>query len=300
MTVPSPVRPWGPDRLGDRSGQRVIVTGATNGVGFATARALAHAGAHVILAVRDTDRGEQRAREIGGSTEVSHLDLADLSTVRAFADRLTDPVDILVNNAGVVLVSRRDTVDGFEATIGTNFLGPFALTNLIADRVTDAVVIVGSDAHRMTSLRLDDLDLRSGWNAQRAYAQSKLADMLWGLELDRRYREAGSSVSVTLTHPGWVRSNLSSVGDGPIAKIGHAVVSTVGRVFANDIDAGAAPTLYALTEPLPSGSFVGVEGRLGLKGAPALSGRTAEASNHELAAALWDVAERRTNTHWPL
>ncbi|MEH3154866.1 MAG: SDR family NAD(P)-dependent oxidoreductase [Gordonia paraffinivorans] len=300
MTAPSPVRPWSPDRLGDRSGQRVIVTGATNGVGFATARALARAGAHVILAVRDTERGEQRAREIGGSTEVSHLDLADLSTVRAFAERLTDPVDILVNNAGVVLVSRRDTVDGFEATIGTNFLGPFALTNLIADRVTDAVVIVGSDAHRMTSLRLDDLDLRSGWNAQRAYAQSKLADMLWGLELDRRYREAGSSVSVTLTHPGWVRSNLSSVGDGPIATIGHAVVSTVGRVFANDIDAGAAPTLFALTEPLPSGSFVGVEGRFGLKGAPALSGRTAEASNHELASALWDIAERRTNTHWPL
>lgn len=300
MTAPSPSRPWSPDRLGDRSGQRVIVTGATNGVGFATARALARAGAHVILAVRDTTRGEQRAREIGGSTEVSHLDLADLSTVRAFADRLTEPVDILVNNAGVVLVSRRDTVDGFEATIGTNFLGPFALTNLIADRVTDAVVIVGSDAHRMTSLRLDDLDLRSGWNAQRAYAQSKLADMLWGLELDRRYREAGSSVSVTLTHPGWVRSNLSSVGDGLLAKVGHTVVSTVGRVFANDIDAGAAPTLYALTEPLPSGSFVGVEGRLGLKGAPALSGRTAEASNHELAAALWDIAERRTSTHWPL
>ncbi len=138
---------WSPARLGDMTGKRVIVTGATNGVGLGTARALAKADAHVIVAVRNTELGAQRAAEIGGSTTVSKLDLADLSSVRAFADRLDDDVDILVNNAGALAEKRSDTVDGFEITIGTNLLGPFALTNLLFERVRSQIINVGSDAH---------------------------------------------------------------------------------------------------------------------------------------------------------
>ena len=164
------------------TGKRIIVTGATNGVGLGTARVLARAGAHVILAVRNTDLGAQRAVEIGGSTSVAKLDLADLSSVRAFPELLDDDVDILINNAGGLSQRRTDTVDGFELTIATNFLGPFALTNLLFERVRSQIIIVGSEAHKSATLRLDDMHLRSHrWTVFGAYAHSKLAVMLWGL-----------------------------------------------------------------------------------------------------------------------
>ena len=203
---------WSPARLGDMTGKRVIVTGATNGVGLGTARALAKADAHVIVAVRNTELSAQRAAEIGGSTTVLKLDLADLSSVRAFADRLDDDVDILVNNAGALAEKRSDTVDGFEITIGTNLLGPFALTNLIFGRVRSQIINVGSDAHRSATLRLDDMHLRTHeWTALGAYARSKLAVMLWGLELDRRLRAAHSPVVTHLTIRGsWRRTCRTS------------------------------------------------------------------------------------------
>ena len=142
---------WTPSRLGNLSGQRVVVTGATNGVGLGTARALTRAGAHVVLAVRNTDLGAQRADEIGGSTSVVKLDLADMSSVRTFSDRLDGDVDILINNAGALTQHRTETVDGFEMTLGTNLLGPFALTNLIYPHVRSKIINVGSDAHKSPS-----------------------------------------------------------------------------------------------------------------------------------------------------
>ena len=158
------------------------MTGATNGVGLGTAQALAKAGAHVIMAVRNTDLGAQRAAEIGGSTEVLKLDLAELSSVRAFPGLLDGDVDILINNAGALTEHRRETVDGFEMTLGTNLLGPFALTNLLFDRVRSQIINVGSDAHTSATLRLDDMHLRtSKWTPMGSYARSKLAVMLWGL-----------------------------------------------------------------------------------------------------------------------
>lgn len=288
---------WTPDRLGDLSGQRIIVTGATNGVGLGTARALAAAGAHVILAVRNTELGAQRAAEIGGSTSVIRLDLADLSSVRAFPDALDGDVDVLVNNAGAVSQHHRDTVDGFEMTIGTNLLGPFALTNLLLPRVRSTIVNVGSDAHKSATLRLDDMHLRhTRWNAMGAYSRSKLAVMLWGLELDRRLRAAGSPVVAQLTHPGWVASNLSNVSDAPLMSLFHRGVQAVGGLLANDLDAGAAPTLYCLSEPIPPGSYVGIDGAFGLRGGPVLVGRSAVACDYELAAQIVAFAERETGT----
>ncbi|OBK76752.1 SDR family NAD(P)-dependent oxidoreductase [Mycobacterium sp. 1274761.0] len=288
---------WTTARLGDLSGKRIIVTGATNGVGLGTARALAKAGAHVIMAVRNTQLGAQRAKEIGGSTSIIKVDLADLSSVHAFADALDSDVDILINNAGMLTSSPERTVDGFEKTIGTNLLGPFALTNLIFDRIRSQIINVGSQAHRGATLRLDDMHLRHHkWTAMGAYARSKLAVMLWGLDLDRRLRQAKSPVVTQLTHPGWVSSNLSSVSDSRLVGVADKVVRRLADVFGNDIDAGAATTLYCISEPIPPGAYVGIDGRWGLKGGPVMIGRSAVACDYEAAARLVEFAEKETGT----
>jgi NAD(P)-dependent dehydrogenase (short-subunit alcohol dehydrogenase family) len=292
---------WSPTRLGNLTGKRIIVTGATNGVGLGTAQILTRAGAHVILAVRNTGLGAQRAAEMGGSTEVIELDLADLSSVRSFSDRLDADVDILVNNAGAITPARGETADGFEMTIGTNHLGPFALTNLLFPRVRSQIVNVGSGAHKSARLLVDDMHLRSRrWTSMGAYAQSKLAVMLWGLELDRRLRAAESPVVSHLTHPGWVASNLTHVSDTPLMAVVHRVVSTAANALANDIEQGAAPTLYCISEPIPPGSYVGVDGRLGLRGGPVLTGRSSLACDYEAAAKVWEFAERETGTALPV
>ena len=284
-------------RLGNLKGKRIIVTGATNGVGLATARSLARAGAQVILAVRNLELGAQRAAEMGGDTTVVKLDLADQASVRAFPTLFDGNVDILINNAGVVAQHRADTVDGFETMMGTNFLGPFALTNLLFSRVRSHIINVGSDAHRTAKIAFDDPHLRVlKWSALGAYGRSKLAVMLWGLELDRRLRVSGSPVSSYLTHPGWVASNLSNVSDDRLMAAFHTVVQASANVLANDIDAGAAPTLYCITEPIPPGSYVGIDSRWGLKGGPTLSGRAAVACDYEDASRLWEFAERETGT----
>jgi NAD(P)-dependent dehydrogenase (short-subunit alcohol dehydrogenase family) len=288
---------WTPARLGDLTGKRIVVTGATNGVGLGTARALTRAGAHVIMAVRNTDLGAQRAKEIGGSTSIAKVDLADLSSVRAFADALDGDIDILINNAGMLTADREETVDGFEKTIGTNLLGPFALTNLIFDRVRSQIINVGSQAHRGGTLHLDDMHLRTNkWTAMGAYSRAKLAVMMWGLDLDRRLREANSPVVTQLTHPGWVSSNLSSISDSRVMAAADKVVKRLAGVFGNDIDAGAATSLYCISEPIPPGAYVGIEGRWGLKGGPVMIGRSAVACDYEAAARLVEFAEKETGT----
>jgi len=292
---------WTPARLGDLTGKRIIVTGATNGVGLGTARALTRAGAHVIMAVRNPELGAQRAKEIGGSTSIAKVDLADQSSVRAFADALDGDVDILINNAGMLTQQREETVDGFEKTLGTNLLGPFALTNLIFPRVRAQIINVGSHAHRSAKLALDDMHLRTNkWTIMGSYARSKLAVMLWGLELDRRLRAANSPVVSQLTHPGWVASNISSISDKPVLAAADRVVRRVASVVANDIDAGAASTLYCMTEPIPPGSYIGYDGPLGLSGPLVMLGRTALAGDYEVAAKVFEFAEKETGTRLPV
>ncbi len=283
------------------TGKRIIVTGATSGVGLGTSRALARAGAHVVMAVRNDELGAQRAKEIGGSTSIMKVDLADLSSVRAFADALDEDVDILINNAGLLTQTREETVDGFEKTIGTNLLGPFALTNLIFPKVRSQIINVGSHAHRRAKLRLDDMHLRTGkWTVMGAYARSKLAVMLWGLELDRRLRAANSPVVTQLTHPGFVASNLSSVSDKPLMAAADRVVRKAANVIGNDIDEGAATTLYCISEPIPPGSYIGYDGAFGLKGPLEMLGRTALAGDYDAAARLFEFAEKETGTTLPV
>ncbi|BBY63414.1 SDR family NAD(P)-dependent oxidoreductase [Mycolicibacterium helvum] len=294
------VRQWSPSRLGNLTGKRIIVTGATNGVGLGTTRALARAGAHVIMAVRNTELGAQRAAEIGGSTEVLKVDLADLASVRAFAGTLDGDVDILVNNAGVLTDHRHETVDGFEATLGTNMLGPFALTNLVFTRVRSQIINVASDGHRMATLRLDDMHLRTKWTALSAYGHSKLAMMLWGLELDRRLRAANSGVVTHLIHPGWVASNLAQTSNSPLMSAAYKVVDGLAQRLANDVDQGAVPTLYSISEPIPPGSYVGPSSRFGLRGEPALICRSPAACDYDAAARVVQFAEQETGTTLPV
>jgi NAD(P)-dependent dehydrogenase (short-subunit alcohol dehydrogenase family) len=185
--------------------------------------------------------------------------------------------------------------------MGTNFLGPFALTNLLLGRVRSQIINVGSDAHKSAALHLDDMHLRSHkWAAYPAYARSKLAVMLWGLELDRRLRAAQSSVTTQLTHPGWVSSNLSQVSDKQLMKNFHRVVTVLANKFGNNIEEGAGPTLYCISEPIPSGSYVGIDGRFGLKGGPVLTGRSAVACDYQAAAKVFEFGEKETGTSFPM
>src|SRR5215207_5133070 len=202
---------WTAADLPSLDGRTVIVTGANSGIGLAAAREMARAGARVVLAVRDTAKGDQAAASLPGTVEVRALDLADLASVRSFAEGWSEDVDILVNNAGVMAVPEQRTADGFEMQIGTNHLGHFALTNLLLPRVKDRVVTVASGAHRMGRIDLDDLNWeRRGYDRWRAYGQSKLANLLFTLELQRRVDESGSDVRAVAAHPGWSATNLQS------------------------------------------------------------------------------------------
>src|SRR4051812_12282107 len=202
---------WTAKDLPSQAGRTFVITGANSGIGLAAARELGRAGARVVLAVRDEARGRAAAESIPGKTEVRRLDLADLASVHAFAEAWDGDLDVLVNNAGVMAVPERRTKDGFELQIGTNHLGHFALTNLLLPRVRDRIVTVASGAHRMGSIRLDDLNWERGsYNRWRAYGQSKLANLLFVSELQRRLEEAGSDVRALAAHPGWAATNLQS------------------------------------------------------------------------------------------
>lgn len=267
---------WTAARMPRLDGRRAIVTGASNGVGLETARALAAAGAHVVLAVRNPGLGRQRAAQIEGSTEVGVLDLADLASVRAFADTVTEPVDLLINNAGVAPLRHERTVDGFEVTLGTNFLGPYALTSLLLPRITGRVVNVCSGSHRVGRLDPDDLHLESGWRGPRAYGSSKLALLAWTLDLDRALRSSGSPVRALAADPGWAASNISNK---PGLAVAHSAALALARVVGHDTTSAARSSLVAATEALPGGAYVGFDGRGGHRGRVALIGRSATASD---------------------
>ncbi|WP_329012431.1 oxidoreductase [Streptomyces sp. NBC_01601] len=292
-------RQWNVDRMPALSGRTAVVTGANSGIGFAAAAALARAGAHVVFAVRDLARGAAAAGRAGGSTEVRRLDLADLDSVREFAEGWDRPLDLLVNNAGVMMLPEGRTRQGFETQFGTNHLGHFALTNLLLPHVTDRVVTVSSGLHRGGDGRIsfDDVNLRGRYTPTRAYAQSKLANLLFTLELQRRLAEAGSPVRALAAHPGYAATNLQSHAASPLARLFMGVGN---KVFAQDDKGGALPTLYAATEDLPGASYVGPGGLGEMRGAPALVGRSAAASDPVAARRLWTLSEELTGVTWGL
>jgi NAD(P)-dependent dehydrogenase (short-subunit alcohol dehydrogenase family) len=286
------------NQLPDLTGRNVIVTGANSGIGRAAARQLAGAGARVTLAVRDTDRGNAAAAGMPGETEVRALDLASLESVREFAAGWDGEIDLLINNAGVMIPPLSRTAEGFELQFGTNHLGHFALTNLLLERVSGRVVTVSSMAHRSGRIDFDDLNWErkpySGW---RAYSQSKLANLLFTSELQRRLSAAGSKVLATAAHPGYAATNLQFHS-------GHRafdLLSSVGnRLLAQDENGGALPTLYAALEDIPGDSYAGPGGFMEQRGAAKLVGRSAAAKDAGVASRLWDVSEELTATRFAL
>lgn len=266
---------WTPARLGRLDGVRAVVTGASNGVGLETARELARCGADVVLAVRDTALGRRRADEIGGRTEVRRLDLADLASVRAFAADLDGEIDLLINNAGVFPLRQERTTDGFELTLGTNFLGPYALTALLLPQVTGRVVNVASNSH--TAARFDR-STRTCAGAGRALAPMRTAS--WRCWRGRSTSIAGCGRPTVpwwlASEPGWAASNISNKpGLGAL----HTLARGAGLAFGHDSATAARSTLVAATEPLPGGAYVGFDGARGLRGRVALIGRSAQASD---------------------
>ncbi len=289
---------WTAQDLPSLENRTFVVTGANSGIGLIAARALGGAGAHVVLAVRNTAKGEEAAASIQGSTEVRPLDLADLDSVRAFADAWEGEIDVLINNAGVMAVPEQRTKDGFEMQIGTNHLGHFALTNLLLPAITDRVVTVASGAHRAGSIRLDDLNWEQGsYHRWRAYGQSKLANLLFTAELQRRLDAAGSSVRAVAAHPGWAATNLQNRTEN---RLQNAVMAIGNKVIAQSDEKGALPTLFAATQDLPGNSYVGPDGFQEQRGHPTLVGRSGAARDTETAEKLWTLSEELTGVAFPL
>ena len=283
------------DQLPSQSGRTVVVTGATSGIGRVTAEVLAARGARVVLAVRDVDKGRAAARAMVGDVAVRPLDLADLASVRAFATGLAEPVDVLVNNAGVMVPPLSRTVDGFELQLGTNHLGHFALTNLLLPRVRERVVTVSSNGHRFGAIDFADLN----WEHRRyrplaAYGQSKLANLLFTTELQRRLTAAGSPVIAVAAHPGMASTHLLSERRGA-----RHLLHRVSVPVAQSAEDGALPTLYAAVADVPGDSYAGPSGFLEGRGAPTLVGRSARARDTAVARRLWDVSEALTGTTFP-
>jgi NAD(P)-dependent dehydrogenase (short-subunit alcohol dehydrogenase family) len=280
------------------TGKTVIVTGANSGIGRAAATALADHAAHVVLAVRNLDKGEAAAAQMSGGTEVRRLDLASLASIREFAADWDGPIDILVNNAGVMIPPLSRTADGFEMQLGTNHLGHFALTNLLLPHITDRVVTVSSTAHRMGRIDFSDLNWeRKSYRAWRAYGQSKLANLLFTAELQRRLDAAGSEVRATAAHPGYAATNLQFHSENRLVDI----ISVIGnRVIAQDDKDGALPTLYAAVADIPGNSFAGPGGFMESRGTPKLVGRTGAARDMDVARRLWDVSEQLAGVSFPL
>src|SRR4051794_23919049 len=239
-----PSSKWTAADLPDLSGRVIVVTGASSGLGTVTARELTRAGAHVVLAVRDVTKGERVAAGWSGSWEVRALDLASLDSVRAFADAWSGSLDVLVNNAGIMAVPQGKTADGFELQFGTNHLGHFALTNLLLGHVTDRVVTVSSGAHRIGKMRFDDLNWEHRrYDRWRVYGQTKLSNLLFTKELQRRLTAAGSSVRAVAAHPGYANTHLQSHTG---SRINHVLMNVIGnRLLAQSDAMGALPTLYA-------------------------------------------------------
>lgn len=288
---------WSAADMPDQRGRVFVVTGANSGIGFEAARTLSSKGAHVIMACRNMDKGERARVEVGGSAEVRHLDTASLASVRAFAetfDKGADGrVDVLVNNAGIMAVPRGTTSDGFESQLGTNFLGHFALTGLLLPRVTDRVVTLSSAAHRMGRIDLRDPNFdHRRYHRWVAYGQSKLADLMFAYELQRRLLLAGSSVRSIAAHPGYAATNLQA----HMGRAAVAVQDMLGRVgLVADAAAGSLPTLYAATAPdLPGGSYVGPSGPMETAGPPQIVGSSAASRDPDVQRGLWDMAVRLT------
>lgn len=281
----------------DQTGRTAIITGGSSGIGKATAVALAAKGARVVLAVRDQSRGRAAAAEMGGLVESRPLDLGSLESVREFARAVDGPVDYLINNAGSMAGALRHTADGFESQFGVNHLGHFALTNLLLGRVTGRVVTVASANYRTAHIDFDDLQWqRRPYRPFGAYGRTKLANLLFTRELQRRLDRVGSSVLATAAHPGWAATGFTMATG---SRLLDRTLELGTRLLAQSPEGGARPTLLATVGDVPGGSFSGPS-RFGVRGPAALEELSGEALDDGIAQKLWEVSERLTRVEFPL
>jgi NAD(P)-dependent dehydrogenase (short-subunit alcohol dehydrogenase family) len=296
---------WDVENIPKQAGRVVVVTGANSGLGLVIARELARRGALVVLACRNMEKGRAAHAEVaavasGPEPELEELDLASLESVRDFAGRFEakhDGLDLLINNAGVMASPRRLTEDGFELHLGTNHLGHFVLTRLLLPlmegREDARVVTVSSNAHKtVRRIAFDNLNGDRRYFRWNAYGQSKLANLLFALELDRRLRARGSTVKSLAAHPGYATTNLQSAAapafDRVVMKMTDAVVGQSGEM-------GALPVLYAATEPgLEGGTYAGPDGIGEQRGHPKIVSPNRVARDEGSARRLWDVSEELT------
>jgi len=300
---------WTRDDIPDQSARTALVTGANSGLGLQTAKALAGAGATVLMGCRNAEKAQAAREEIvrdvpGAEVEIVALDLGDLSSVERAADEVSardDSLDVLINNAGVMAPPRRETADGFELQFGTNHLGHFALTGRLLDKLLAAdeprVVTVSSVAHRQGKMDFDDLNWEKSYSRWPAYGRSKLSNLLFTAELSRRAAVADSDLIVAAAHPGFSATNLQTNGPGmgpvgvvikPLAKVGNLL-------FAQSDARGALPSLYAATAPdVAGGEYFGPDGIAESRGHPHRVGRSGRASNEEDARRLWEASEEMT------
>lgn len=303
-------RRWTAERIGDQSTRVFVVTGAGSGLGLATARALAGRGGHVILAVRDEQKGRRAAEAVlagqpGARLEVRRLDLADLDSVRAFAGevRAEHPrLDVLVNNAGIMAPPRRLSPQGHESQFACNHLGHFALTGLLLDLLAEGkdprVVTVTSTNHRQGRLFLDDLAGERHYSPMAFYNQSKFANAVFGQELHRRLAEAASPVRSVLAHPGYSATDLQT--SAPVGMV-RLLFGRVLRPLAQSAERGALPQLYAATDPgVRSGEFIGPDGPGELRGGPKRVRLSPAAADAATGRRLWELSQRLTGVAFPL
>ena len=304
--------PWTAEQLPDLSDRVVLVTGANSGIGFAAARECARQSARVVLACRDRRKGTAArdailAKAPRATVEVMALDLASLDSVREFSQQFHrgyDRLDVLCNNAGVMALPYCQTADGFEMQFGTNHLGHFALTGLLLDRLLATpgarIVNVSSLAHRLGAIRFDDIHSRSRYNKWRAYGQSKLANLLFTYELQRRLHAAGADAISVACHPGWSATNLQTAGPRMAGASTMEWLSDLGnRLLAQSADMGALPTLYAAADAhVRGGDYIGPDGFQEMWGFPTKV--TSNDRSHDRAAArrLWDLSEEETGIRY--
>jgi NAD(P)-dependent dehydrogenase (short-subunit alcohol dehydrogenase family) len=299
---------WDGSRIPDLAGRTVVVTGANSGLGLHTATGLAGAGAHVVMACRDPGRGAaalDRVRQASDQTrvELASLDLADLSSVRRFAEEVVSrhqSLDALVNNAGVMAIPHRRTADGFEMQLGTNHLGHFALTGLLLPallaRPDARVVTVSSAAHRVGRIDFEDLQGERRYSRWGAYAQSKLANLLFAFELHRRCATRGVGLRSVAVHPGYSATNLQRASSsGVVRALVSGVYGLGNRLLAQPDAQGALPSLYAATAPeISGGQYFGPDGIFEMHGHPRRTAAAGRAYDPEIARRLWAVSEDLT------
>ncbi|MFR9750822.1 oxidoreductase [Nocardia sp. 004] len=280
---------WDISNISDQNGRTFIVTGGNSGLGAETVRALAEAGAEVVLACRNVAKGERVAAKLE-RVLVRELDLADLNSVRVFAEGI-DRADVLINNAGVMALPEGRTVDGFEMQFGTNHLGHFALTGYLLDKISDRIVTVASLAHQFGTMDSADPNWEQRpYQRWSAYAQAKLANLMFARELQRRLSAAGSRQISVAAHPGYAATELQSHTESFLDK----VMWLGNRLLAQSAAMGALPTLYAATAAVEPGGYYGPTGFGGMRGYPGPSASSKESENEQIAGELWELSEKLT------